>query len=174
MVHAPAPVLAHLSISFLSSIPFAYLSASLNPGFGPIHFLLPTRKGNSTPTLCEVVRCIRASLEPGAHCVGERSSEPVPRLNSEFLRSNRLAMPVSSYLVDFVFWQALYGRWCPVVMSTMSRLMSRFVRDNQQDIGVRLMPTCAHGFAQTVVISVELRSIATDRAAKLDCRSRAY
>src|SRR5215203_6861041 len=83
-------------------------------------------------------------------------------------------MSVCSYLVDFAFWQALYGRWCPAVMSTMSRLMSRFVRDNQQDIGVRLMPTCAHGFAQTVVISVELRSIATDRAAKLDCRSRAY
>src|SRR5215218_9783763 len=110
----------------------------------------------------------------GAHCVGERSSEPVPRLNSEFLRSYRLAMPVCSYLVDFAFWQALYGRWCPAVMSTVSRCMSRFVRDNQQDTGVRLMPTCAHGFAQTVVISVELRSIATDRAAKLDCRSRAY
>src|SRR5829696_10182618 len=45
-------------------------------------------------------------------------------------------MPVSSYLVDFAFWQALYGRWCPAVMSTVSRLMSRFVRDNQQDIGV--------------------------------------
>src|SRR5215217_2492276 len=83
-------------------------------------------------------------------------------------------MPVCSYLVDFVFWQALYGRWCPAVMSTVSRCMSCFVRDNQQDTGVRLMPTCAHGFAQTVVISVELRSIATDRAAKLDCRSRAY
>src|SRR5215208_1227904 len=72
----------------------------------------------------------------GAHGVGERSSEPVPRLNSEFFRSYRLAMPVASYLVDFVFWQALYGRWCPAVMSTVSRLMSRFVRDNQQDIGV--------------------------------------
>src|SRR5215217_4303313 len=44
-----------------------------------------------------------------------------------------------------VFWQALYGRRCPTVMSTVSRLMSRFVRDNQQDTGVRLMPTCAHG-----------------------------
>jgi hypothetical protein len=84
----------------------------------------------------------------GAHCVGERSSEPVPRLNSEFLRSYRLSMPVSSYLVDFVFWQALYGRWCPAVMSTVSRLMSRFVRDNQQDTGVWLMPTCAHGGLQ--------------------------
>jgi hypothetical protein len=83
-------------------------------------------------------------------------------------------MPVSSYLVDFVFWQALYGRWCPAVMSTVSRCMSRFVRDNQQDTGARLMPTLAHGFAETVVISVELRSIATDRAAKLDCGSRAY
>jgi hypothetical protein len=60
-------------------------------------------------------------------------------------------------------------------MSTVSRLMSRFVRDNRQDIGVRLMPTCAHGFAEkVVVISVELRSIATDRAAKLECGSRAY
>jgi hypothetical protein len=56
----------------------------------------------------------------------------------------------------------------------VSGCMSRFVRDNQQDTGVRLMPTCAHGFAETVVISVELRSIATDRAAKLDCGSRAY
>ena len=82
----------------------------------------------------------------GAHCVGERSSEPVPRLNSEFFRSYRLAMPVCSYLVDFVFWQALYGRRCPAVMSTVSRCMSRFVRDNRRDIGVRLMPTCAHGF----------------------------
>src|SRR5215208_8064744 len=72
----------------------------------------------------------------GAHGVGERSSEPVPRLNSEFFRSYRLAMPVASYLVDFVFWQALYGRWCPAVMSTVSRLMSRFVRDNHQDTGV--------------------------------------
>jgi hypothetical protein len=83
-------------------------------------------------------------------------------------------MPVCSYLVDFVFWQALYGRWCPAVMSTVSRLMSRFVWDNRRDIGVRLMPICAHGFAETVVISMELRSIATDRAAKLDCGSRAY
>src|ERR671913_831721 len=82
-------------------------------------------------------------------------------------------MPVCSYLVDFVFWQALYGRGCPAVMSTVSRCMSRFVRDNQQDTGVRPMPTCAHGFAETVVISVELRSIATDRAAKLECGSRA-
>jgi hypothetical protein len=65
-------------------------------------------------------------------------------------------MPVCSYLVDFVFWQALYGRRCPAVMSTVSRLMSRFVRDNQQDTGVRLMPICAHGFAETVVISVEV------------------
>jgi hypothetical protein len=60
-------------------------------------------------------------------------------------------------------------------MSTVSRLMSRFVRDNRRDIGVRLMPISVHGFAETaVVISVELRSIATDRAAKLDCGSRAY
>jgi hypothetical protein len=80
-----------------------------------------------------------------SHCVGERSSEPVARLNSEFFRSNRLSMPVSSYLVDFVFWQALYGRWCPAVMSTMSRLMSRCSRDISRDIGVRLMPICAHG-----------------------------
>src|SRR5215208_4538048 len=72
----------------------------------------------------------------GAHCVGERSSEPVPRLNSEFFRSYRLAMPVASYLVGFVFWQALYGRRCPTVMSTVSRCMSRFVRDNHQDTGV--------------------------------------
>jgi hypothetical protein len=83
-------------------------------------------------------------------------------------------MPVSSYLVDFAFWQALYGRWCPAVMSTVSRCMSRFGRDNQQDTGVRRMPTCAHGFAETVVISVELRSLATDRAAKLDRGSVAY
>src|SRR5215218_9763096 len=110
----------------------------------------------------------------GAHCVGERSSEPVPRLNSEFLRSYRLSMLVSSYLVDFAFWQALYGGWCPAVMSTVSRCMSRFGRDNQQDTGVRRMPTCAHGFAETVVISVELRSLATDRAAKLDRGSVAY
>jgi hypothetical protein len=34
---------------------------------------------------------------------------------------------------------------------------------------------CTWGFAEkAVVISVELRSIATDRAAKLDCGSRAY
>jgi len=72
-------------------------------------------------------------------------------------------MPVCSYLVDFVFWQALYGRWCPTVMSTLSRLMSRFVRDNQQDTGVRLMPTCPHGFCRdAVVISVELRSITVE------------
>ena len=83
-------------------------------------------------------------------------------------------MPVCSYLVDFAFWQALYGRRCPAVMSTVSRLMSCFVRDNQQDTGVRRMPTCAHGFAETVVISVELRSLATDRAAKLDRGSVAY
>jgi hypothetical protein len=38
--------------------------------------------------------------------------------------------------VDFAFWQALYGRWCPAVMSTVSRLMSRFVWDNQQDTGI--------------------------------------
>ena len=73
------------------------------------------------------------------HCVGERSSEPVARLNSEFFRSFRLSMPVYSYLVDFVFWQALYGRWCPAVMSTVSRCMSRFVRDNRRDIGVRVL-----------------------------------
>src|SRR5215216_2755205 len=72
----------------------------------------------------------------GAHCVGERSCEPVARLNSEFFRSYRSAMPVSSNVVDFVFWQALYGRRCPAVMSTVSQLMSRFVRDNQQDTGI--------------------------------------
>ena len=85
-------------------------------------------------------------------------------------------MPVCSYLVDFVFWQALYGRRCPAVMSTMSRLMSRFVRDNRWDIGVRLMPISVHMGVCTdaVVISVEPRSIATDRAAKLECGSRAY
>src|SRR5215216_6575749 len=88
----------------------------------------------------------------GAHCVGERSSEPVARLNSEFFRSYRSAMPVCSYLVAFVFWQALYGRRCPAVMSTVSRLMSRFVRDNQQDTGEWLMPISVHGFAETVVI----------------------
>ena len=83
-------------------------------------------------------------------------------------------MLVSSYLVDFAFWQALYGRWCPAVMSTVSRCMSRFGRDNQQDTGVRRMPTCAHGFAVTVLISGELRSLATDCAAKLDRGSVAY
>ena len=36
------------------------------------------------------------------------------------------------------------------------------------------MPTSAHGFAETVVIPVELRSLATDRAAKLDRGSLAY
>jgi hypothetical protein len=102
----------------------------------------------------------------GPHGVGERSSEPVPRLNSEFLRSYRLSMLVSSYLVDFAFWQALYGRWCPAVMSTVSRCMSRFGRDNQQDTRIRVMPICAHEFAGTVVIPVELRSLATDRPAK--------
>src|SRR5215213_1223084 len=65
-------------------------------------------------------------------------------------RAARYLFMRSLYLL-VVFWQALYGRRCPAVMSTVSRLMSRFVRDNQQDIGVRLMPTCAHGFAQTVL-----------------------
>jgi hypothetical protein len=46
-------------------------------------------------------------------------------------------MPVSSYLVDFAFWQALYGRRCPVVMSRASQCMSRCSRDNRRDIGVR-------------------------------------
>src|SRR5215207_3304845 len=54
--------LSIIAFSFLCSFPFAYLTASLNRGFGPIHPLLPTRKGNSTPTLCEVARCTRASL----------------------------------------------------------------------------------------------------------------
>jgi hypothetical protein len=34
------------------------------------------------------------------------------------------------------------------------------------------MPTCARGFAGTVVILVELRSLATDQAAKFDRGSR--
>ena len=93
--------------------------------------------------------------------MGERSSEPVPRLNSEFLSrigSPCLFLPIP---VDFVFWQALYGRGCPAVMSTVSRYMSRFGRDNQQDTRIRVMPICAHEFAGTVVIPVELRSLAT-------------
>ena len=50
-------------------------------------------------------------------------------------------MPVSSYLVDFVFRQALYGRRCPAVMSRMSRYMSRFGRDSRRDNGAQMVAT---------------------------------
>jgi len=52
--------------------------------------------------------------------------------------------------------------------------MTRFGRDNQQDTGVGVMPTCARGVAGTVGIPEELRGLATDHVAKLDCGSRAY
>src|SRR5829696_813335 len=84
-----------------------------------------------------------ASFSSSANPLPTATTPTTPTTPNTTNRAARYLFMRSLYLL-VVFWQALYGRRCPTVMSTLSRLMSRFIRDNQQETGVRLMPTCAH------------------------------